>query len=152
MTSFAVLVATAGGAGRVPIAPGTAGSAVGLALYLLSRNAPGIWQVGLCLAVIVLGTWASGVAAREFGSKDPGAVVIDEVAGQLVTLLLIPLNVAGAVAGFFIFRLFDIIKPWPANRLESLPGGLGVMADDLMAALYGNLVLRLAVFAFPGYL
>ena len=152
MTSFAVLVATAGGAGRVPIAPGTAGSAVGLALYLVSKNAPGIWQVSLCLAIVVVGIWASGVAAREFGSKDPGAVVIDEVAGQLVTLLLIPLNVTGAVAGFFIFRLFDIIKPWPANRLESLPGGLGVMADDLMAAIYGNLLLRIAVFAFPGYL
>jgi phosphatidylglycerophosphatase A len=152
MTSFAVLLATAGGVGRVPIAPGTAGSVVGLALYLTVMNAPEAWQVLLCVSVIVGGTWASGVAARHFGSKDPGAVVIDEVAGQLVTLLLIPVSTGGAVAGFFIFRLFDIIKPWPANRLESLPGGLGVMADDLMAAVYGNLVLRIAVFAFPGYL
>jgi phosphatidylglycerophosphatase A len=152
MTTLAVLLATAGGLGRVPVAPGTAGSAVGLALYFATINLPAVSQVLLCLSLIALGTWASGVAARYFGSKDPGAVVIDEVAGQLVTLLLIPLSMTGAVVGFLIFRLFDIVKPWPADRLEALPGGLGVMADDLMAALYGHLVLRIALFAFPGYL
>ena len=152
MTALAVLVATAGGAGRVPVAPGTAGSAVGLLLYFLMWKTPALWQTGFCLAVCIVGVWASDVAARHFGSKDPGPVVIDEVAGQLLTFLLIPLSALGALLGFLIFRIFDIIKPWPANRFESLPGGLGVMADDLMAAVYGNLVLRLAVFAFPGYL
>jgi phosphatidylglycerophosphatase A len=152
MTSLAVLVATAGGVGRVRIAPGTAGSAVGLAIYLGTRHLPELWQVGSCVAICAIGVWASGVAARHFASKDPGAVVIDEVAGQLLTYLLIPLSAAGAIVGFVIFRIFDIIKPWPANRLESLPGGWGVMADDLMAAVYGHIVLRLAVFVFPGYL
>jgi phosphatidylglycerophosphatase A len=152
MTSFAVLVATAGGAGRVPVAPGTAGSVVGLAIYFLTWKAAGVWQIALCLAVCLIGVWASDVAVRKFDSKDPGPVVIDEVAGQLLTCLLVPLSVLGALAGFLVFRILDIIKPWPANRLESLPGGLGVMADDLMAAVYGNLLLRLAVFAFPGYL
>jgi phosphatidylglycerophosphatase A len=66
--------------------------------------------------------------------------------------LLVPVSLAGAIVGFFVFRLFDIIKPWPANRLEALPGGVGVMADDLMAAVYGNIVLRAAVYALPGYL
>lgn len=152
MTSLAVLVATAGGAGRVPIAPGTAGSAVGLAIYLLTRDLPPVWQIGLCLAVSAIGIWASEVAVRHFASKDPGPVVIDEVAGQWLTCLLIPLSATGAVVGFVIFRIFDIIKPWPANRLEALPGGWGVMADDLMAAVYGHLTLRLAVFLLPGYL
>jgi phosphatidylglycerophosphatase A len=152
MTALAVLIATAGGAGRVPIAPGTAGSAVGLAIYLLTRHMPELWQIGLCLGISAIGVWSSHVAVRHFASKDPGPVVVDEVAGQLLTCLLIPLSAAGAVLGFVIFRIFDIIKPWPANRFEALPGGWGVMADDLMAAVYGHAVLRLAVFVLPGYL
>jgi phosphatidylglycerophosphatase A len=152
MTSLGVLLATAGGIGRVPVAPGTAGSAAGLLVYLLTMDWPAAWQIALCAGIALLGTWASGVAAERFGDKDPGPVVIDEVAGQLLTLLLVPVSLAGAITGFFVFRLFDIIKPWPANRLEALPGGIGVMADDLMAAVYGNIVLRIAVYALPGYL
>ena len=152
MSSLGVLLATAGGIGRVPVAPGTAGSAAGLLVYLLTMDWPAAWQIALCTAIILVGTWASGVAAARLGEKDPGPVVIDEVAGQLLTLLLVPVSLAGAIVGFFVFRLFDIIKPWPANRLEALPGGVGVMADDLMAAVYGNIVLRAAVYALPGYL
>jgi phosphatidylglycerophosphatase A len=152
MSSLGVLLATAGGIGRVPVAPGTAGSAAGLLVYLLTMDWPAAWQIALCAAIILVGTWASGVAAARLGEKDPGPVVIDEVAGQLLTLLLVPVSLAGAIVGFFVFRLFDIIKPWPANRFEALPGGVGVMADDLMAAVYGNIVLRAAVYALPGYL
>ena len=141
MTRAALLIATAGGSGYVPFAPGTVGSAVGVVVYLLTRHLDPMWQVGLLAAVSVVGIWAAGVAARHFGREDPGHVVIDEVAGQLMTLR--------ALLGFLIFRVLDIIKPWPANRFEALHGGLGVMADDLMAGAYGWLLLWGLLLAAP---
>jgi phosphatidylglycerophosphatase A len=144
MTRLAILIATAGGAGYAPIAPGTAGSAVGIAIYLLTMRWPGSWQIALVVAVAVVGTWAGHRAAPHFGKHDPGPVVIDEVAGQLLTLLLSGAGVLGAIGGFFLFRALDIVKPWPAGRLEALPGGVGIMADDLMAGLYGLLIVQLA--------
>jgi phosphatidylglycerophosphatase A len=78
-------------------------------------------------------------------------VVVDEVFGMLVTLALVPVSVTGAVAGFLVFRILDIVKPWPARRLETLHGGLGIMADDGMVALYGNLVIRGLVAIAPGW-
>lgn len=141
MTRLALVVATAGGAGYFPFAPGTVGSAVGVVIYLLTRHLDPAVQVGLFLAVCVLGTWASTVAARHFGRDDPGYVVIDEVAGQLATLLLLDVGLMGATLGFLIFRVLDIIKPWPANRLEALHGGAGIMADDVMAGAYGWVLL-----------
>lgn len=149
MTRAALLIATAGGSGYVPFAPGTVGSAVGVVVYLLTRHLDPMWQVGLLAAVSVVGIWAAGVAARHFGREDPGHVVIDEVAGQLMTLLLLDVNWMGAIVGFFIFRVLDIIKPWPANRFEALHGGLGVMADDLMAGAYGWLLLWGLLLAAP---
>jgi phosphatidylglycerophosphatase A len=101
------------------------------------------------VALFVAGVWAGTVAEHHFGGTDPGPVVIDEVVGMLMTLALIPVTPAGAIVGFFIFRVFDVIKPWPAGRFESLPGGLGVMADDGMAAVYGNLVLRGLIMVAP---
>jgi phosphatidylglycerophosphatase A len=149
MTRLAVIVATAGGAGYAPVAPGTAGSAVGLVIYFLTRHWPASWQLALLAAVTVVGFWASDVAARHFNREDPGQVVVDEVAGQLVTLYLTGAGVWGAVFGFFVFRALDIVKPWPARQLEHLHGGLGIMADDLMAGLYGHLLLRLAGHLLP---
>jgi phosphatidylglycerophosphatase A len=149
MKRAAVILATVGGAGYFPIAPGTVGSAVGVLVYWFTRQWPFSWQLGLVAAVTVVGTWAAGVAAGHFGREDPGHVVIDEVAGQLVTLLLTGAGLSGAVIGFFAFRLFDIIKPWPANRFERLPGGLGIMADDLMAGVYANLVLQVVAYVAP---
>jgi phosphatidylglycerophosphatase A len=99
--------------------------------------------------ICVVGTWASTEAARHFNRKDPGHVVIDEVAGQLLTLLLTGAGWAGAMVGFLLFRLLDIIKPWPANRLEALPDGLGVMADDLMAAAYGCVAMHVLLRLLP---
>jgi phosphatidylglycerophosphatase A len=139
--ALALAIATAGGAGYFPFAPGTVGSAVGVGVYLLTRRFDPAVQVGLFIAVSVVGTWASTVAASHFGRDDPGYVVIDEVAGQLATLLLLDVSVVGAVVGFLIFRVLDIIKPWPANRLEALHGGLGIMADDLAVGVYGWVLL-----------
>jgi phosphatidylglycerophosphatase A len=99
--------------------------------------------------LLALGVWSGNVAERHFRQVDPAPVVLDEVAGMLITLALIPLTVSGAIVGFLIFRLFDVIKPWPANRLESLPGGLGMMADDAMAAVYGNIAMRLIIAGLP---
>lgn len=137
MKTVALAIATAGGAGYFPFAPGTVGSAVGVVIYLLTRHLDPASQVALFATVCVVGTWASTVAARHFGREDPGYVVVDEVAGQLATLLLLDVGVIGAGIGFLVFRILDIIKPWPANRLESLHGGLGIMADDVMAGAYG---------------
>ena len=94
--------------------------------------------------MFVAGSWSGSVAERHFGRTDPGQVVIDEVLGMLITLFLNPVGWQGALAGFLLFRVADVIKPFPANRLEQLHGGFGVMADDAMAAIYANLVLRAA--------
>lgn len=150
MKRLAVLIASGGGLGYAPIAPGTAGSAAGVVIYLAMTAWPLAWQVGLVAAIIVIGVWSAHVAAGYFGRDDPSHVVIDEVAGQLVTLLGTGATIPGAVAGFFLFRLLDIVKPWPANRLERLHGGVGIMADDVAAAVYGNLILQVAVRMLPG--
>jgi phosphatidylglycerophosphatase A len=150
VTKLALAIASAGGAGFFPFAPGTVGSAVGIGVYLLTRHWSAGAQIGLLAAIIVIGIWAGDVAARALGREDPGPVVIDEVAGQLVTLLLTGAAFWGAVVGFFVFRIFDIIKPPPARQLEDLPGGLGVMADDLMAGVYGWVVMTGILWWWPG--
>jgi phosphatidylglycerophosphatase A len=142
MTRVALAIATAAGAGYSPLAPGTVGSAVGILIYFLTWKWSATSQIVLLLGLTIVGTWASSVAARHFKREDPGYVVIDEVAGQLLTLLLTGVGIGGAVVGFFVFRVLDIVKPWPAGRLEALPGGFGIMADDLMAGVYGWLIMR----------
>src|SRR5262245_28257011 len=103
-------------------------------------------QAMAIVAIFFIGSWGGSVAERYFGRTDPGQVVIDEVMGMLITLFLNPVGWMGAIAGFFLFRIFDVIKPYPANRLERLHGGFGVMADDGMAAVYANLLLRLGLY------
>jgi phosphatidylglycerophosphatase A len=88
------------------------------------------------------------VAAR-VGRKDPGVVVIDEIVGQWIALILIPLCLWTTIGAFLLFRLTDIVKPYPARQLEALPGGWGIVADDLMAGLYANLLLRVALLVWP---
>ena len=146
MRAFGLFVATAGYVGRFPVAPGTAGSAVGLALLVAIRQlgGPGL-ELGVLVVAVSLGVWASGVGERYAGREDPGLVVIDEVAGMLLTMLWVPLSWVTAVVGFLSFRLFDIVKPFPARDAERLHGGLGIMADDLIAAVYATAVVRLFV-------
>jgi phosphatidylglycerophosphatase A len=153
VTRVAVFIATVGYIGYFPVAPGTVGSAAGLLVYLL------VWwsqtvvvEVGLVLILFCAGVWAGTTAERYFGGIDPGPIVIDEVVGMLITLAFIPVGMSGAIAGFVLFRIFDVIKPYPADRLERLHGGLGVMADDAMAAVYANLTLRLVSWAVPGWI
>jgi phosphatidylglycerophosphatase A len=153
VTRLAVFLATVAYCGYFPIAPGTAGSAAGLVVYLLVwwAKSPAL-EVGLIAVVFAAGSWAATRAEDYFGGIDPGQVVIDEVLGMLITLAFIPVGWPGALAGFVIFRVFDVIKPYPANRLEKLHGGFGIMADDAMAGVYSNLVLRLLIWLLPAWI
>jgi phosphatidylglycerophosphatase A len=164
---FARLAATAGGLGYLPLMPGTFGSLAGVALYGLVMfgaahwgathwgaahwNSPGstghtagLW-IAAAVTVIVsaLGVWAAGCEERASGRKDPQHVVIDEVSGQLIAFVaaLAPLNWKYCMAGFILFRAFDIAKPFPVRQAESLPGGWGIMADDWLAGLFAALGL-----------
>ena len=152
MQRLQVFIATFGYVGFFPIAPGTAGSLAALALYALVRwtGTPALELITV-VAVFVIGVWAASGTERALARKDPGPVVIDEVLGMLITLAYLPLSTWGIVAGFFIFRLFDVIKPFPAGRLEHLPAGLGIMADDAMAGVYAHLVLRVGVMIGPAW-
>ena len=167
---LALAIATCG-VGYIPLAPGTWGSAVGIVLYLLLRCGtlklvhsfvgvnsvllydPGIIFVALELVVItavtLIGIWAASVAERIFQKKDPGKVVIDEVAGQLIALLPVPLWAIGPwpwliLIAFLLFRAFDIIKPYPVRRLEGLQSGLGIVLDDVAAGAYAAVLVALA--------
>lgn len=142
-------LATALGSGYAPVAPGTAGSAVGLLLFWPLAAIPWPAQVVCCVALFLVGTAASGLVALEVGRKDPGLVVVDEVLGMWVTLVALPLSPLTAIVGFVAFRAMDVWKPWPARSLEALPGGWGIMADDAAAGVYANLLVRVALLIWP---
>lgn len=128
--------------GYAPLAPGTAGSAVvALLYYCLAAQLEAAGWVAVLAIVFVVAVYTAGVLAREWGD-DPGRVVIDEAAGFLVTVAFLPHSFWMAVGGFFIFRVLDILKPPPARQLEALPGGWGIVLDDVAAGVYGNLILR----------
>lgn len=147
-TRLALAVATSLGVGYVPVASGTFGSAAGLLLWAVLPSTL-VVQATAIVVLFVVGSWSGSVAERHFGRTDPGEVVVDEVMGMLLTLFLTGVGWTGAVAGFFLFRIFDIVKPFPARRLEHLPGGVGIMADDAMAAIYANVALRIALALIP---
>lgn len=139
-----VAISTLFGIGHAPVASGTVASAATIPIAVaLALCGPWVFLAGTAV-VIVIAFWSAGAAEAHFGLKDPHAVVIDEVAGQLVALAFVPLGWIWYAAGFFLFRVFDVIKPYPANRLERVPGGPGIVLDDLAAGVYANLVLVLA--------
>jgi phosphatidylglycerophosphatase A len=147
-----VFVATCAHVGYAPVAPGTFGSLFALVLYyLIRRQQSTAIELGAIAVVVVIGLWSATEAEHHFGGIDPGPVVIDEVVGMLITVALHPVNIWGAIVAFFIFRLLDIIKPWPARRLELLPGGFGVVLDDVMAGVYGNLIVWGLISLLPSW-
>ena len=153
MRRLGLFVATCGYLGYVPVAPGTFGSALGLGVFFAVRSSGSTTvELGVIALVFAVGLWCGTVAEHHFGGIDPGPVVLDEVLGMLITLALLPVNMTGAIVGFVVFRVLDVLKPWPSARFEKLPGGLGVMADDAMAAVYGNLVMRGLIALMPGAL
>lgn len=139
-----VAAATAGGIGYIPVVPATFGSAAGVLLFWAS---PASFSVRLAItgALIAVGFWSSRHGVEHFRHPDPKPVVIDEVSAQYLALLIqAPAGPAGLAAGFFLFRVLDVLKPFGIRRLERLPNGIGVMADDLAAAVLGGLALRAA--------
>ena len=146
---LATVVATGLGSGYAPFAPGTAGSLVGLALFWPVSHLSLAGQALATALVFALGVAAAAHVARRIGIEDPGLVVADEVVGMWVSLLGLPLTGVTVVAGFVLFRVFDVFKPYPARDLERLPGGWGIMCDDVMAGIYANLLLRAGLLAWP---
>ena len=145
-----VFFATCGYVGYAPVAPGTFGSVAGLAVFAAVRASGSTFvEITVISALFAIGVWSAAAAERYFDRVDPAPVVMDEVAGMLITLAFLPVTLIGAIVGFFIFRAFDVIKPWPAGRFEKLPGGLGVMADDGMAGIYGNLLMQVLIWMTP---
>jgi len=145
LSGLAYVIATWFWCGYAPKAPGTAGSLAALVIAWALHTYAGVSAIGMAgLAVLlaVPGVWAAGVVARESGRKDPQIVVVDEVMGQWMTLAgATVLNWKSWLLAFLLFRLFDIWKPPPVRQLERLPGGIGIVADDAMAGVYGALVL-----------
>lgn len=156
---LALAIGSCGGVGYMPIVPATWGSMVGVGIYLLAQRLSEsftIWADGrqispvllesarssitlaFLIGLFLIGIWAATRVEKLTGKKDPGIVVIDEVVGQLVTFLFIPARLGWwtVLIGFLAFRAFDILKPYPTARFESLPEGLGAMADDAMAGFY----------------
>jgi len=154
MARLPLAIATAGYSGFFPIAPGTVGSAVGLALWALARvsGADLAVELAIAAALFVIGAWAATRAERHLGTTDPGPVVIDEVMGMCVTMVAAPVTWPAALVGFVLFRVFDIVKPPPARQLERWHGGWGIMLDDLAAGVYAWGVLALLVWLLPAWL
>jgi phosphatidylglycerophosphatase A len=138
------LLAFGFGAGLSPQAPGTVGTLVGVALYLVLSMLPVALYVLIVAGLFAAGVWAVGSVAAEVGSDDPPAIVWDEVVGFLVAMIAAPAGIMWIIAGFALFRAFDIYKPWPIAGFEGrFKGGLGIMLDDLLAGVYTWLVLHL---------
>lgn len=143
----AAQIATLFGVGFAPTAPGTVASLVALPLAALIYLVAGRTTVLLCgLAVFAIGSWACEMYVRQTGKKDPSECVVDELAGQWIACAFAPFSVLGYLAAFAFFRALDIAKPWPINRLESLHGGFGIMADDVMAGLLAGFAIALLVY------
>jgi len=148
----ASLIATVFGTGLVALAAGTAGSAVAVPIAALIYWASGPLVLFVAtLLVFFLGWWASTVYVERTGTEDPGAIVIDEVAGQWLVLVVAPLNVWYFLLGFVLFRLFDIVKPWPVSWADrKIKGGLGVMLDDVLAGVYGAAIVVVVAWFIEG--
>ena len=139
----AVLIATVFGVGYAPLAPGTVASVVTVIfLGLVPFSRAGL--VVFLLLVVIVGTWAAHRAERVIGGKDPGAIVIDEVAGMTLSVIAFPLTTEVLAAGLALFRVFDVIKPPPARESQRMRGGVGVMIDDLIAGLYALAIIALS--------
>ena len=151
-TDYLALAIATCGVGYLPLAPGTFGSLVGVGIFwLLVRVNPLVIVVAI-LAVTFAGIWAGSRIEQLSGRKDPGKVVVDEVAGQMIALFPLTLfarwSTAAVILSFILFRFFDIVKPYPANRLQDLDGGMGIMFDDLVAGVYGAVVVSIILRIF----
>lgn len=151
-TDYLALTIGTCGVGYLPLAPGTFGSLVGVGLFLLLVRVNPLVIVVAILAVTFAGIWAGSRIEQLSGRKDPGKVVVDEVAGQMIALFPLTLftrwSTLAVIVSFILFRFFDIVKPYPANRLQDLHGGMGIMFDDLVAGVYGAIVVSIILRIF----
>jgi phosphatidylglycerophosphatase A len=137
-------LATGGYIGFIPFAPGTFGSILGIPLFYFMSSLPIPAAFSLMIVFILFSIWVAGKAEKTLSAKDPGCIVIDEIAGMGVTFLAIPFNIYLGILGFIVFRFFDILKPFPVNYLEKrFSGGLGVVIDDVAAGIMSNIVLQI---------
>ena len=150
---YLALAISTWGVGYLPLMPGTYGSLVGLGIFLLLRQTPTGLVVSI-LAVTCAGIWAGSRTEELAGRKDPGKVVVDEVAGQLIATLPLAFfkqwSIAAIMVSFVLFRFFDIVKPYPASRFERLKGGFGIMCDDLVAGVYAAVFVLIFIRFFLG--
>ncbi len=142
-----IFLATGAYSGYSPFAPGTAGTLAAIPIYLLFYQLGDLAYLLIFLALLPLSFTISARAEKLFGAKDSGMIVIDEIAGYLVTMFMIPLSVEYIIIGFFLFRFFDITKIYPASAAEKMGGGPGVVMDDVVAGIYANLSLWLLIFS-----
>lgn len=142
MQKLVKLISTFFYIGYLPRAPGTYASLVGVAIYFLIKDSL-FCYVSVTVAVTVAGFLVSGMAEKAFSQKDARCIVIDEVCGMLLCFFLVPFNLINLVLGFALFRIFDITKPYPAKRIQNLKGSAGIMLDDIIAAVYANIILHI---------
>jgi len=143
-SSIITFLATGAYFGKIPFAPGTWGTLVGLPIcYVLSCMH---WPLQLILLILFMpfAAWISGQAEHYFGKKDPGAIVIDEIAGIMITLAFVPYTLIHVIAGFLLFRFFDILKPYPISKAETyFQGGTAVLMDDVIAGIFARVILEI---------
>jgi phosphatidylglycerophosphatase A len=146
--SNAVILFIAEGAysGKSPFAPGTAGTLVGVLLYWGLKNVSPYHYIALTCLLCIVGTWAAGRAEVLLAKRDSPSIVIDEIAGYLISMFMVPSVWRYIIAGFFLFRIFDVLKPWPLYDLQNVRGGIGVMLDDIGAGVYTNILLQIVIY------
>ena len=145
--SIVLFIASGCCAGYIPFAPGTMGSIVALPLPFFFSGINFYYTVPLILIFIIFSILIADYAEKIIKQKDPGLIVIDEIAGIIITFVCIPLNILTIIAGFLIFRFFDIFKPFPIRLIEKkIPGGAGIVLDDVAAGIFSNIVLRIGIF------
>ncbi|MGA1865240.1 MAG: phosphatidylglycerophosphatase A [bacterium] len=136
------MLTTGFGLGYLPVCPGSFGTLEAIGVYFLLLKLSPPFHLGIIIFVFLLGVWISNQAEVIWKKKDPGEIIIDEIVGYLITMGLLPFSLIKAIAGFLLFRIFDIFKPFPIRRIERIGGGWGIMLDDAIAGLYAALILR----------
>ncbi len=153
MIRLAFAIGTVFKTGYIPIAPGTIGSIVGLLVFWLIKDSASFTVEVLVVTILFfVGVWASTIVEQVLQRQDPGVVIVDEVVGMLVALMLLPPTTTVIFLAFFLFRLFDIVKPYPARWCEQLSRGWGIMMDDVVAGLYVNVLLHITLWIVPQWL
>lgn len=149
MNRFFLFFATGFGVGYSPFAPGTMGTLIAIPVYTFLSEIPSpIYEITL-LGFLFLSIWISGNAEVSFGKRDDRRIVSDEMMGFLITMLWLPKTAFSIMVGFFLFRFFDILKPFPIRQIERLKGGWGIVLDDVLAGVYANILLHLILFVLP---